>query len=65
MFRRTKVLVGLLALVGAIALPATGAGAATTYKVQVGAPSCSRSRRQMAPPPWVRFLCPIALGAPG
>jgi plastocyanin len=36
MFRRTKVLVGLLALVGAIVLPATSAGAATTYQVTVG-----------------------------
>ncbi len=50
MFRRTKVLVGLLALVAAIVLPATGAGAATTYDVSVG------QFLQEAPAESMRFL---------
>ena len=50
MFRRTKVLVGLLALVAAIILPATSAGAATTYDVSVG------QFLQGAPAESMRFL---------
>jgi len=58
MFRRTKVLVGLLALVGAIALPATGAGAATTYEVQVGAPLFALPAANGAPADGMRFYAP-------
>jgi plastocyanin len=58
MIRRTKVLVGLLALVGAIILPATGAGAATTYKVQVGAPLFVLPAANHAPADGMRFYAP-------
>ena len=58
MFRRTTVLVGLLALVGAIILPATGAGAATTLEVQVGAPLFANPAANGAPADGMRFYAP-------
>jgi len=58
MFRRTKVLVGLLALVAAIILPATGAAAATTYEVQVGAPLFALPAANGAPADGMRFYAP-------
>ncbi len=58
MFRRTKVLVGLLALVAAIILPAAGAGAATNYEVQVGAPLFALPAANGAPADGMRFYAP-------
>lgn len=58
MVRRTKILVGLLALVTAIILPATGAGAATTLEVQVGAPLFAMPAANGAPADGMRFYAP-------
>jgi plastocyanin len=58
MFRRTRVLVGLLGLVAAIILPAAGAGAATTYEVQVGAPLFALPAANGAPADGMRFYAP-------
>ncbi|TLZ70348.1 MAG: hypothetical protein E6K10_08115 [Methanobacteriota archaeon] len=58
MVRKATVLVGLLALVGAIILPATGAGAATTLEVQVGAPLFANPAANGAPADGMRFYAP-------